>query len=424
MLDTKKSIISWAFYDWAASSFSTTIMAGFFPLFFKAYWADPGDPGTSTLYLGITNSSSSFIIALLAPFFGAVADRGSTKKKFLMFFTYLGISMSSSLFLVHQGNWEMAIIFYCGASIGYAGGNIFYDSLITAVASKKKIDFVSILGYAFGYIGGGLLFLLNVLMYLYPDFFGMKDGSAAIRISFISVGIWWAVFSIPVFLFVNEPVYHKSESFLKTFRDGYRQLSNTLSEMRNLKVVGLFILAYWLYIDGVDTIIRMAIDYGMSLGFSPHSLIMALLMVQFIAFPSAIIYNWIAKKIGVKRAVLLAISGYCVVTILGYFMTSEFHFYIIAIIVGLFQGGLQALSRSLYSRIIPESKSAQFFGFYNMFGKFSVVLGPAIMGVITYISGNPRYGILSILMLFLLGGFFLYKIDFDEGERIARDYLA
>ena len=411
-------------YDWANSAFATTVMAGFFPLFFKACWADPGNPEESTFYLGLANSLASIIVAALAPFLGAIADRGSAKKKFLFTFAFFGIVMTSGLWFVAQGYWQMAVIFYVAASVGFSGGNIFYDSLLPSIADESKVNYASSLGYALGYIGGGLLFLLNVLMFKFPETFGLSDSAAAIKLSFVSVAIWWALFSIPVMLFVREPQIYDRVPLSKAVTLGWKQLRDTLRDIRHLKVVGLFLLAYWFYIDGVDTIVKMAVDYGMSLNFEESALITALLIVQFVAFPAALIYNWIASRIGTKRAIEIAIMAYCFITLLGYFMQTEQHFFVLAILVGLFQGGIQALSRSLYTRLIPAEKAAEFFGFFNMLGKFAAVLGPMLMGSVTLLTGNARLGILSILILFAIGWYLLRKVDISEGERMAREFLA
>lgn len=424
MLDNKKTIRSWAFYDWANSAFATTVMSGFFPLFFKKYWANPNNPAESTYYLGLANSIASIIVAALAPFLGAIADRGTAKKKFLFTFAFLGMIMTGGLWMVQQGQWQMAIIFYILATVGFSGSNIFYDSLLPGVASEKKVDYVSSLGFAVGYLGGGILFLVNVVMYLKPELFGIPDGATAIRLSFVSVAVWWAVFSIPIMLWVKEPKIHKSVGVIKSVGLGWKQLLGTLKEIKHLKVVGLFLFAYWFYIDGVDTIVRMAVDYGATLGFPDSALITALLMVQFIAFPCALFFSWYAKKIGVKQAIMTGIVGYGVITLLGYFMTEVWHFFALAGMIGLFQGGIQALSRSLYTRLIPAEKAAEFFGFYNMLGKFAAVLGPFMMGYITLVTGNIRYGILSILILFIIGGFLLLKVNIEEGEKMAKEYLA
>ena len=419
MKENKQAVWSWAFYDWANSAYSTTVMAGFFPLFFKEYWADPNNPTHSTFYLGMANSIASIVVAALAPLLGSVADQGSTKKKFLILFAFLGVIMTGGLWMVAQGNWQMAVFFYVLATIGFASGNVFYDALLPGLASEERVDVVSSLGFGLGYLGGGLLFLVNVFMYLKPEIFGIPDGATAIKLSFLSVAVWWAVFTIPLILFVPEPKNYDTVDFKNAVRMGWVQLVQTFKEIRNMKVVGTFLLAYWFYIDGVDTIIRMAVDYGMSLNFPGESLIIALLIVQFVAFPAALIYGWLASKIGTKTAIMVGIIAYSFITLLGYFMTEAWHFYVLAILIGLFMGGIQALSRSLYIRIIPPAKSAEFFGFYNMLGKFAAIIGPALMGTIALVTGSARLGILSILSLFILGAFFLNKVDIEEGKRLA-----
>ena len=419
MKENKRAVWSWAFYDWANSAYSTTVMAGFFPLFFKEYWADPHNPSQSTFYLGMANSIASMVVAALAPLLGSVADQGSAKKKFLTFFAFLGVIMTGGLWMVAQGNWQMAVLFYVIATIGFASGNVFYDSLLPGLASEERVDAVSSLGFGLGYLGGGLLFLVNVFMYLKPELFGIPDGATAIKLSFLSVAVWWAVFTIPLILFVPEPKNYENIDFNNAIRMGWVQLVQTFKEIRNMKVVGTFLLAYWFYIDGVDTIIRMAVDYGMSLNFPGESLIIALLIVQFVAFPAALIYGWLASKIGAKTGIMVGITAYSFITLLGYFMTEAWHFYVLAILIGLFMGGIQALSRSLYTRIIPPDKSAEFFGFYNMLGKFAAIIGPALMGTIALVTGSARLSILSILLLFILGAFFLNKVDIKEGKRLA-----
>ncbi len=421
MKENRRSVWSWALYDWANSAYATTVMAGFFPIFFKEYWADPNNPNQSTFYLGMANSIYAIVVAALAPFLGAIADQGSKKKKLLIFFAFMGSIMTGGLCIINQGHWQLAVLFYMIATIGYASSNIFYDSLLTDIATEKKVDSVSSLGYGLGYLGGGLLFLLNVIMYLKPHFFGIPDRATAIKLSFLSVAVWWLVFTIPLILYVSEPNDGKSVNLIKAINMGWNQLIETFKEIRKMRVVGLFLLAYWFYIDGVDTIIKMAVDYGMSLNFPKESLIIALLVVQFIAFPAAIIYGWIATKIGTKNGIMIGIIGYSVITFLGYFMTKVVHFYTLAVLIGLFQGGIQALSRSLYTRIIPPSKSAEFFGFYNMFGKFAAIVGPALMGTVTILFGSARVGILSVLLLFILGAYFLSKVDVEEGKRIVKE---
>jgi len=398
-------------------------MAGFFPLFFKAYWADPGDPARSTFYLGVANSAASMVIVLLAPLLGAMADRGTAKKKFLVTFAFLGAAMTGGLYLVGQGHSKAAVLVYVMATIGFSGSNIFYDSLLPGISSKKKMDYVSSLGFSMGYLGGGLLFAANVLMYTKPGLFGISDPATAVKISFLTVAVWWVLFTIPLILYVNEPRFHEEVPFSEIAVHGFRQLAGTLGQLRHYKVVGLFLLSYWFYIDGVDTIVKMAVDFGLSLGFPSQSLIVALLLVQFVAFPSALAYSLFASKIGTKEAILVAIAAYSAITVMAYFIQTVAHFYALAIGIGLFQGGIQALSRSLYTQIIPKEKSAEFFGFYNMLGKFAAVIGPTMMGTVTLVTGNPRLGILSIVVLLGTGGILLLNVDIEKGKSMASSTL-
>ena len=420
----RKRVVSWALYDWANSAFATTVMAGFFPIFFEKYWSNPNNINDSTFYLGLSNSAGSLIVAALAPFLGAIADRGSAKKKFLFMFAFLGILMTGGLWMVGQGQWQLAALLYMVGSIGFAGGNVFYDSLLPSVSEKKKVDFVSSLGYSLGYIGGGILFLVNVLMYQYPQWFGIPDGTVAVKLSFLSVAVWWAIFSIPIFIYVPEPSSEPPIKFGEAITQGWLQLKRTFKEIKEMKIIGTFLLSYWLYMDGVDTIIRMAVKVGSSMGFEAGDMIIALLMVQFIGFPAALVFNWFASKIGPKNAVLIAIIFYTVGTCFAYFMTTRLHFFLLAGMIGLFQGGIQALSRSLFSRLVPEGKEGEFFGFYNMLGKFAAVIGPILLGTVTLVTGDVRIGLLSIVALFIAGGLILSRVDFDEGERLASKYYS
>ena len=424
MKDSRRDIVSWALYDWANSAFATTVMAAFFPIFFSAYWAHGAESTVTTFYLGMANSIASVCVAALAPILGAIADSGSYKKRFLMFFAFLGAVMSGALWFVSMGAWPLAICFYVAASIGFAGGNTFYDSLLPTVASEKKVDFVSSLGYSLGYIGGGLLFLVNVLMYIMPEKFGLPDEIVAVKLSFLMVGIWWFVFSLPIFLFVKEEKNENSISFREAARIGFGQIAKTFRDIKVLKTLGIFLVAYWCYIDGVDTIIRMATDYGTALGFPSESLIIALLITQFVAFPSAIAYGWFGKKIGVKKAIQVAILAYAAIAVIGFFMTKTIHFYLLAICIGLFQGGIQALSRSYYSRLIPEENASQFYGFFNMLGKFAAIIGPMLVGVVSLITGEQRYGIVSLILLFALGFILLSKVDGDKAEKELELYRS
>lgn len=420
---SKKQIFSWAMYDWANSAFSTTVIAGLFPIFFKDFWSR-GTPATeSTLYLGLSVSIASLIVAVLSPVLGAFADQGSAKKRLLFLFAVLGISMTGSLYFIGEGQWSFAILLYTLANIGFLCGNTFYDSLIMEVSTPNNVDMVSGQGYALGYIGGGLLFLLNIIMIQNPVMFGLSGSASAVQVSFLSVAVWWAVFSIPIFLFVPESTGDKKLTISEAARLGFRQLSDTFREIRQYKMVVMFLFAYWLYIDGVDTIISMAVDYGKSLGVQNGDLITALLMVQFVAFPFALLFGYLAQKFNTKLMILVGISVYVLVTWLGahldlipvdVFGFQFSKFFIIAFLVGMVQGGVQALSRSYYSRLIPKDKSAEFFGFYNMIGKFAAIIGPVMMGSVAFMTGDPRMGIQSIAVLFVLGAVILILVKPTE----------
>ncbi len=414
MQDSKRSIYAWAFYDWANSAFATTVMAGFFPVFFSAYWAVGSSSQEGTFYLGLANSLGSLIVALMAPVLGAIADWGSYKKRLLAFFALLGSVMTASLYVLQMGNWPLAVLFYTVAVVGFSGANTFYDAILPFVASEKEVDFVSSLGFSLGYIGGGLLFLVNVLMYLNPSWFGIPSAEQAIKISFVIVGIWWIVFTLPLIFFVKEETTKETLTFKKAVSKGLLITKQTIQSFKQLKTIAIFLLSYWLYIDGVDTIIRMAVNYGTSLNFPSESLIIALLITQFVAFPSALGYAAFGKKIGVRKALEVAIGAYAIIAILGYFMTSPIHFYLLAVCIGLFQGGIQALSRSYYTRLIPKQRSAQFFGFFNMLGKFAAIIGPLLMGIVTLATGSSRFGIFSLVLLFVGGYLILIRVDENQ----------
>jgi len=283
----KRAVFAWALYDWANSGFMTTVVAAFFPVFFKQYWSAETDVTISTLQLGFANSLASLFVALLSPALGAIADKGGAKRKFLLFFTVLGILNTGLLYYVPRGAWEAAVTLYALALVGFSGAIAFYDALILSVATRDNIHRVSALGFALGYLGGGLLLALNVLMVLMPERFGLKDADAAIRVSFITVALWWAAFSVPMFLWVAEPQAMAGSRGVLAVKAGLRELATTLRAVRRLRIVALFLAGYFLYIDGVDTVIRMAVDYGMALGFEPVNLIMALLVTQIVGVPAA-----------------------------------------------------------------------------------------------------------------------------------------
>lgn len=412
----RKVVLSWALYDWGNSAFATTVMAGFFPIFFKEYWSAGSEPQVSTFQLGVGNSLAGILVALVAPWLGALADRSRRKKRFLGLLAALGVLATAGLYLIQKGDYVTAIACYVAATIGFSGSIVFYDALLIGVADEGQNDRVSAMGYALGYLGGGVLFALNVAMTLQPAWFGLADAGQAVRVSFLLVALWWAVFTIPLMRNVPEPAGRATGggSGGEGMSGALRELLQTLREVRRYRSVWLFLAGYWLYIDGVDTIIRMAVDYGLSLGFASSTLITALLITQFVGFPAAILYGRLGEWIGTKNGILVGILIYVGVTVWGYLMDNETEFYVLAVVVGLVQGGVQALSRSFYSRLIPTDKAAEFFGFYNMLGKFAVVIGPALMGGVSLLTGSVRGSILSVAVLLLAGGLILWRVP-DPG---------
>ncbi|SUZ76028.1 uncharacterized protein METZ01_LOCUS28882, partial [marine metagenome] len=386
-------------------------MAGFFPLFFKSFWAADLSPAESTAVIGTTNSLAGLLIVLLAPFLGAYSDLGKFKKKFLAFFALLGVLSTGYLYFIPQGDWVIAASLYALAVIGFSGGNIFYDSLIASVSKQDQRNKVSSLGFSLGYLGGGLLFVINVLMYLNPAWFGLSSQSEAILWSFVSVAVWWAVFSLPLFMSVEEKSNAEiSKGLFETITEAFKAVASTLREIKKHKRVAIFLIAYWLYIDGVDTIVRMAVAYGSDIGLDASSMITALLLTQFVGFPATLVFGIYADKIGFKKILTIGISIYILVTFYAYYMSTALEFYILAGTVGLVQGGVQAISRSFFSTIIPVNKEAQFFGFYNLVGKSAVFLGPVLVSWVALIFGNPRFGILSLLFLLVPGLILLWMV--------------
>lgn len=407
-----RKVFSWTLYDWANSAFTLVVVTGFFPIFFRQYWAAEESSSAVTFYLGMVNAAASLVIALLAPFLGTVADLGGLKKRFLGLFAFLGILMTLSLYWVGAGQWQIALLLYLFGSFGFMGANVFYDAMLVDVSSKKDFDQVSAWGYAMGYIGSALLFTLCVWMTLSPQTFGLNNSSEAVRLSFLLVAIWWLLFSLPLFFFVREKEAVEERRGL--FAKSWRQLLDTLKHLREYKPVVIFLLAYWLYIDGVGSIVRMAVDYGQALGFASNSLIKALLMTQFVAFPAAVMFGYLGAAIGTRRALLLGLGVYILVTIWAATINQTWEFYVLAFAIGMVQGGVQALSRSLYAQLIPRDQAAEFFGFYNLLGKSAAVLGPMMIGGVAILTGSHRLAMLILLVLFIAGAVLLMKVPLSK----------
>ena len=419
--NAKRPIIAWALYDWANSAFATTVIAAFFPVFFKSYWSAGSDVTESTFQLGLANSLSSLIVVLLAPFLGAIADQGGTRRKFLFAFAFLGVLATGCLYMVAQGAWELAVVVYVLAAIGFSGGNTFYDALIVEVVGRDKSDSVSALGYSLGYLGGGLLFALNVVMVLYPTIFGLADASEAVRVCFLLVAIWWAGFSLPLFLWVEESPPVRCHSGWSAVSAGYQQLIATGRDIRQLRTTFVFLIGYWLYIDGVDTIVRMAIDYGLSLGFDTNDLLIALGITQFVGFPAAIAFGWLARADRHAQGDLHWPS--CLYRGDGVGIFSECRLGILCLGRDRRPSPRRRTSPeplALLKAHSPRPRGRVFSAFTTCWASLprsSAQCWWAGLGVLT---GSPRTGILSIVVLFVAGGICLYFVDEERGTAAAR----
>jgi len=403
-------VFAWALYDWANSAFATTVMAGFFPVFFQKFWSIGVDPNATTARLGYANAAAGFALAVLAPMLGAIADRGGRRKPFLFGWTLLGVAATGALYFVGKGQWGTASLFFVLGSMGFNGGIVFNDSLMLDVAKPGEYDRVSAFGYSLGYLGGGLLFLVNVLMYSKPAWFGLRDGAQAVQASFLTVAVWWFVFTLPLMRIVDEQHKGPHLPMMEAIRVGFRELANTFSHIRQYRSLAWFLVAYWFYIDGVNTIIKMAVNYGTTLGLDTAALLTALLVTQFVGFPAALLFGWLGNRIGARRGILIGIAVYGAITVYAYFLDSVAEFFALAVSVGLVQGGVQSLSRSLYGRLVPEGKNAEFFGFYNMMGKFAAFLGPLLMAITAEVTTNTRAPIVSLVVLFVIGGVMLWRV--------------
>jgi UMF1 family MFS transporter len=405
---TRKSVAGWALYYWGNHAFTTSIITVFFPIFFKDYWSHGADVTVSTFRLGLANSIASLVVAVSAPILGAIADRGGLAKRFLAAAALFGATMVLALHWVGEGEWQWAVLFYVLASLGYFWGNVFGDSMLVRVAEPGKLDMTSALGYFAGYLGGGLFLALGVALSLRPQWFGLPDATAAVRVILVLTAIWWALFSLPLLFWVPAAAPAGPRlGFAATAREGLARFADTFRHVRAHKPVFVFLAAYWVYIDGVNTVIQMAVDYGKSIGFGTADLIVAVLLVQFVGVPAALAFGRIGERIGPRKGIFIGLAVYVFVSVYAAFMSRPFEFYLVAGMVGLVQGGVQLLSRSYFARLVPPARAGEFFGFYNMLGEFAAIVGPLLVGVTSYLTGSPRVSILSVIALFAIGAYLL-----------------
>ena len=412
---------AWAMYDWANSAYQTTIIAAIFPVYYRLVAANGLEEKVASARLAYASAIAIFFVAILAPILGAIADTSPVKKRLLGIFMGIGVATCFAMFWITEGDWVLALSLFIIGNVGVAGSIVFYEALLPHLVGPKDLDRVSSAGYAIGYLGGGVLLAINALMIMNPGLFGFPNTGVATRIAFVSVGVWWLVFSIPLFLKVPEPRALVSDTPQKvSFSGGVRQLVATFHELRKYRQALLFLVAFLIYNDGIQTMIRMAANYGVGIGIDSGSMILALLLTQFIGVPAAFAFGALASKIGAKAGILIGLAVYSGITVLGYFMTTAAHFYALAILVGLVQGGTQALSRSVFASMIPRHKSSEFFAIFSVFERYAGVAGPLIFGAMMTWTGSGRNAILAILVFFVGGAALLIPVDIEAGRRQAR----
>ncbi len=422
--EKKRSQFAWVMYDWANSAFVTTITSAVLPVYYSSVAAVNLPTNLRTAYWGYTSTIALLLVAFLSPVLGAMADFSGAKKKFLTRFVVLGVSGAALLFLVREGNWFLASLFYILGNVGFSGANVFYDSLLPHVADDDERDQLSSRGFAFGYLGGGILLAINLAMIMTaPD---AETTALMSRISFLMVAVWWVVFTIPLWKWVKEPVRRilRGEEDFNPIQASFSRLAHTFGEIKKYKELFKFIVAFWLYNNGIGTIITMATIYGTELEFSSTTTIGTLLMVQFVAIPFSLLFGWMGKKIGTKKSILISLAIYSMIAIGGYFMMEEIHFWILGFGVAMVQGGSQALSRSLFSRMLPKSQSAEFYSFFSVSAKVAGSFGPFLFGLVSTLMGGSRLSIVSLIIFFIVGGYLLTRVDENEGIRVAREEEA
>ncbi len=397
----KKTEWSWIFYDWANSAFTLAITTAILPIYFKSMADSAGIAANmSTAYWGYSKSAATLLVALLAPILGTIADYKGFKKKFFTFFLGFGVLATAALALVPEGRWELLLGIFIFATIGFSGANIFYDAFLTDVAPPERMDIVSTRGFGYGYIGSTIPFIVCIGLTLMHDQLGMTM-DMAVKAGFIITALWWGIFSVPMLKNVKQAYYIEPEP--QAVRKSFKRLLETLKNVRQHKIVFVFLLAYFFYIDGVNTIISMATVYGTDVGIDSNTLLVVLLATQVVAFPFAILFGHLANRFSGRRMIIVGIIIYIFTCLYAYQLDTAFEFWVLGMLVASAQGGIQALSRSYYGKIIPKEKSNEFFGFYNIFGKFSTFMGPLIVAYVTQVTGSSQFGVLAIVALFIIG---------------------
>lgn len=402
---------SWALYDWANSAYSMTITSTVLPIYFKSVAESGGmSSSNSTALWGYTISLSTMVVSLLAPLLGTIADYKGNKKKFFKFFFTIGVLFTTLLAFIPENNPILLLICYGFTLVGFSGTNIFYDAFLVDVSTKERMDKVSSYGFALGYIGSTIPFMISIAVVLLTQMEILPITlPLACKITFLITSVWWLIFTFPILKNVNQIYYVEPEK--NPVQKSFKRLFSTLKEIKSHKNIFLFLIAYFFYIDGVDTIIGMASSYGTDLGISMVSLLIILLLTQFVAFPFTILYGKLSEKFGGKKLLYVGILTYTIICIYGYFIKTTLDFWILAMAVGSAQGGIQAISRSFFGKMVPKEHANEFFGFYNIFGKFAAIMGPFLVAIITQATGETKNGILSLILLFIIGFICLTRVN-------------
>ena len=414
---------AWAMYDWANSAVQTTIIAAVFPIYYQKVAAAGQLQAVAMSRFAWATTIAILIVAIVAPLLGAIADYTAIKKRLLGIFVAIGATAAAGMFWIGHGDWKLALTLFVIVNVGVAGSIVFYESLLPHLVGERDLDRVSSAGYAIGYLGGGTLLAINLAMIQRPEMFGIPDAGIATRLALASVAVWWVGFSIPLFRRVPEPAVRLEADERpggNVLATGVKRLSETFHELRRYRNAFILLMAFLLYNDGIQTMIRMATIYGTGIGLPESAMITALLLTQFIGVPCAFAFGAVASRIGAKTAVFVGLAVYVAITLLGYFMSTAAHFFALAILVGMVQGGTQALSRSLFASMIPRHKSSEFFAFFSVFERYAGVLGPAIFAFVVERSGSGRSAILAVAVFFIVGAAILAFVNVEEGRRAAR----
>ena len=403
-----KTVKSWIAYDAGNSAFATTVVAAFFPIFYLEFWASTMPKVEASIYLNWTLVICNTLILLSGPVIGAYTDINRSTKSALNIFTIIGALFVGSLFFIDVGSWLYALIFFGIANYCFCVAQIPYDKILTKITTPNNFSIISNQGYAWGYFGGGALFLLNALMSIYPGSFGLASQAEAIRVSFLMVSIWWLLFLIPLFLNFKET---KTEQHsISVFSSSFKNIFNTLKSVYQYKNAFLFLIAFFLFIDGAHTVIYLASTFALNLGLETSSIIQALILVQFIAFPATLLWGYVANKYGDKLVLYITIASYICIIVYSTTLSSAFEFYLLAAWVGFVQGGIQGSSRGMFGKLIPKEKAGEFFGLYNVMGRAGAILGPLMVGTLLTLYGNVRIALLPIAVLFIIGGLLLTRV--------------